>query len=101
MTPPDIIYRCGPPGGGTPVDSSEFLEMRAKQNPTGFGLRLKTLRARAGLSQSVLAARAGLTVSGVAKLEYRTREPSWRTVLDLAAALGVPVSAFVTTGKKA
>jgi transcriptional regulator with XRE-family HTH domain len=32
----------------------------------------------------------------VAKLEAGAREPGWRTVLDLAAALGVPVTAFVT-----
>lgn len=69
-------------------------------------MRLKTLRARAGLSQSALATRASLTVSGVAKLEYGAREPAWSTVLALAEALGVTVLAFVpgatpkTRGKK-
>lgn len=62
---------------------------------TGFGERLRELRARAEMSQADLAERAGMNSSGVAKLEQGVREPSWATALTLAGALGVGVEAFV------
>lgn len=62
---------------------------------TGFGAMLRGLRTRAQLSQSQLAARANMNSAGVAKLEQGVREPSWATVLRLAAALRVRVDAFV------
>jgi uncharacterized protein (TIGR02996 family) len=62
---------------------------------TGFGARLKELRLHAELSQAQLATRAKMNTAGVAKLEQGVREPSWATVLALAAALRVSVEAFV------
>jgi putative transcriptional regulator len=62
---------------------------------TGFGSQLKQLRTNAKLSQSELADRAKMNAAGIAKLEQGVREPSWATVLTLAAALGVSVESFV------
>jgi transcriptional regulator with XRE-family HTH domain len=56
---------------------------------------LKELRAQKGLSQSELAKRAKMNAAGIAKLEQGVREPSWATVLTLAAALKVNVESFV------
>jgi transcriptional regulator with XRE-family HTH domain len=58
-----------------------------KQQPTGFGVRLKQLREAAGLTQEQLAARADM-------LEHGVREPVWSTVLASAKALGVNCLAF-------
>jgi transcriptional regulator with XRE-family HTH domain len=68
-----------------------------RSEASGFGEVLKQLREKAGLSQAQLAERAGLNVFGVAKLEQGVREPSWNSVLTLAAALGVDCTAFVGT----
>jgi transcriptional regulator with XRE-family HTH domain len=63
---------------------------------------LKQLREDAGLSQGELAEKAGLNLWGVAKLEQGVREPTWNTVLVLAAALGVDCNAFAgDSGKSA
>jgi transcriptional regulator with XRE-family HTH domain len=59
-----------------------------------FADRLKALRSRAALSQSQLAERAGLGVSTVQQFEYGLREPSYGTLVKLARALGVSLSAF-------
>jgi transcriptional regulator with XRE-family HTH domain len=53
------------------------------------------LRAEAGLTLAELAARANTHLRGLAKLESGARQPQWPTVLDLAGALGVQVTAFL------
>ena len=65
----------------------------AKQ-PTGFGERLRALRAAAGLTQAELARVAGCAANTVARVERGEQEPVWPLVLGLAKALGVCVSAF-------
>ena len=62
---------------------------------TGFGGRLRALRLERGLTQEAFAARAGMRYQMIAKLERGANEPTWRTVLKLAEALEVPVTAFV------
>jgi transcriptional regulator with XRE-family HTH domain len=59
-----------------------------------FGLRLRELRAAAGLTQEALAKKAGLNRITVANLETDESIPSWPTVLALAKALGVGCEAF-------
>lgn len=59
-----------------------------------FGERLRRLRTEAGLTQAALAQRAGLSLAGVQQLEYGKRDPAFDTLLALAAALGVGLSAF-------
>jgi transcriptional regulator with XRE-family HTH domain len=76
--------------------TSEVFNMggHTRGDGTGFGAKLKELRERAGLSQAQLAEKAAMNVFGVAKLEQGQRDPSWASVLALAAALGVDCSAF-------
>lgn len=69
-----------------------------KRAASGFGTRLKELRAAAELSQAQLAELAGMNVFGIAKLEQGEREPSWATVQALAKALGVDCTAFAPAG---
>jgi transcriptional regulator with XRE-family HTH domain len=69
------------------------------ERPTGFAGKLKELRESAGLTQQQLAERAGFHGFTVAKLEQGVQEPTWPTVLDLAGALGVSVSAFVAESR--
>jgi transcriptional regulator with XRE-family HTH domain len=59
-----------------------------------FGLRLKELREKAGLTQPQLADKAGLSKGGIANIEQGIREPAWRTIQALATALGVSLEAF-------
>jgi transcriptional regulator with XRE-family HTH domain len=59
-----------------------------------FGERLKQLRDAAGLSQPALAEKAGVKVWSIRNWEHGRREPDWRALLDLAAALGVQAEAF-------
>ncbi|MGW4892786.1 ATP-binding protein [Kitasatospora sp. NPDC004240] len=57
--------------------------------PETFGVRLRALRERAGLTQEELAARAGLSVHAVSALERGARSsPHPRTVRSLADVLG-------------
>jgi transcriptional regulator with XRE-family HTH domain len=63
---------------------------------TGFGLRLRELRAAAGLTQKEIAERASISRDTVAQLEQGRYDPNWTTVLALAAALGVGVESFQT-----
>jgi putative transcriptional regulator len=61
---------------------------------TGFGDRLRVLRAQAGLTQKQLAERAACHPMTLAKLERGVQEPAWPLVLALARALGVSCQDF-------
>jgi len=58
-----------------------------------FGIRLRTLRTRAGLKQTDLA-RSGLTQSYLSHLEAGRREPTAGTIAMLGRLLEVPAEAF-------
>lgn len=60
----------------------------------GFGVRLKVLREKAGLTQEALARLAGLSTSFVSKLEQRDVDPAWSTVRSLAKALNISCDTF-------
>jgi transcriptional regulator with XRE-family HTH domain len=60
----------------------------------GFGERLRSLRKEAGLTLTELSAKAGMHLQAIFKLEAGEREPSWSSVLALADALGVALTAF-------
>jgi transcriptional regulator with XRE-family HTH domain len=72
---------------------------KRKDAGTGFGVVLKRLRVKTGLSQAALAERAGMNVFGIAKIEQGIREPGWGTVLKLTEALGVECTAFCEEAK--
>jgi transcriptional regulator with XRE-family HTH domain len=66
-----------------------------------FAERLKTLRKQAELSQPQLAARSGVAVGTIRQFEYGLREPTYGTLLKLAAGLGVSLAAFDQNGDAA
>lgn len=55
---------------------------------TGFGTRIRALRARQGISQNQLAEALGVSRSAVAMWESDAREPSLEMLLHMAEALG-------------
>jgi transcriptional regulator with XRE-family HTH domain len=57
--------------------------------------RLKTLRRGRGLTQEALAARAGLSRTYLARLETARQDPTLSTLVKLAKALRVPVTALL------
>jgi transcriptional regulator with XRE-family HTH domain len=57
--------------------------------------RLKILRRRCGLTQEALAAKAGLSRTYLARLETARQDPTLSTLVKLAKALGVPVTALL------
>src|SRR3954452_21670424 len=54
--------------------------------------RIRALRERRGLTQEDFAARCGISVSFASLLERGERSPSYETLLQVAAALGLPPS---------
>jgi len=54
--------------------------------------RIRALRERLGLTQEDFAARSGISVSFASLLERGERSPSYETLLQVAAALGLPLS---------
>jgi transcriptional regulator with XRE-family HTH domain len=66
------------------VSETSVLRLLAK--------RIKALRAAKGWSQELLAERASIQRSYIADLERGSRNPSVRTIVKIANALGIPVS---------
>lgn len=73
--------RPGPPHA---PDTSGHLQ--------GLARRIRALRERRGLTQEDFAARCGISVSFASLLERGERSPSYETLLQIAAALGLPPS---------
>jgi transcriptional regulator with XRE-family HTH domain len=65
---------------------------RDKDWPLDFGPRLRAERLRQGLTLHQLASMAGLSYTCVQYLEIGRTEPTLRSALLLAAALGIEVS---------
>jgi transcriptional regulator with XRE-family HTH domain len=68
---------------------------RAEDVAKTFGVNLKTLRTRRGLSQADLAGLAKLDQTAISRLELGLREPRISTVISLANALDVPGSELI------
>src|SRR5689334_11558288 len=62
----------------------------------GFGDMLKTMREKAGLSQSQLAERSGLSLRSIQNWEQGHRVPRAQMLLALARGVGVPVEKLLT-----
>lgn len=61
-----------------------------------LGEAVRTLRAKAGLSQEQLAEGAGTDLTQVGGIERGVRNPSYTTLLRLADALGTTVGRLAT-----
>lgn len=57
----------------------------------GLARRIRALRERRGLTQEDFAARCGISVSFASLLERGERSPSYETLLQVAAALELPL----------
>ena len=60
-----------------------------------FGVRLRTMRESAGLTQELLSHRTGLSVTYVASVERGERNIGLSNLMRLAAALDTPTSELV------
>lgn len=59
-----------------------------------FAEKLKELRGTAGISQAGLASQSGMSLSAIHDYEQGKREPSLRSAVKLARALGADCRAF-------
>jgi transcriptional regulator with XRE-family HTH domain len=67
--------------------------MRPSQHPQpALGLAIRQLRIKRGETQVSLAAKAGLTSPTLSFIERGGTNPTWHTVKNLSAALGVSVA---------
>jgi transcriptional regulator with XRE-family HTH domain len=57
-----------------------------------LGRAIRELRTERGASQAALAEKAGLTVAALSRIERGHTNPTWGTVVGLAAALGTTVA---------
>lgn len=65
-----------------------------------LGAAIKQLREKCDLSQEALAEKAGLTGRTVSAIETGTANPTWATVKDIAAALGVTMVELARLAEK-
>lgn len=60
-----------------------------------LGRAVQAIRAEKGISQVQLAAATGFRQSWISDVEHGRRNPSWSSLVRLAAGLGVPASTLV------
>lgn len=66
------------------MDSQKFKKQ--------FGIRVKELRLRLGLSQEQLAEKIGKTVNSISNIERGSVAPKFETIAEIADILGVELS---------
>ena len=75
--------------------------MRPSQHPQpALGVAIRQLRLKRGMTQVGLAREAGLTSPSLSFIERGGTNPTWHTVKNLAAALGVSVAEVATLAAK-
>jgi transcriptional regulator with XRE-family HTH domain len=83
--------------GGVPTNrDTVHPAVRAKwaRHRKDVGSRIRHLRLEAGLTQQALALESGLTRNVLIDLEWGRRGVLFERLFDIAAALGVPVTAL-------
>jgi len=74
--------------------------MRRSERPQpALGKAIRQLREQRGLTQDDLAARASLTGRTLSAIETGKANPTWATVTDIAAALGISLSMLARTAE--
>lgn len=66
------------------------MKRSARPQPA-IGAAIRQLREKRGLTQEALATEAGTTLSTLSVIERGLANPTWATVRDIAAALGVSI----------
>jgi transcriptional regulator with XRE-family HTH domain len=75
--------------------------MRHSERPQpALGRAIRALRDKRELTQESLAERAGLTGRTLSAIETGNANPTWATVRDIAAALGVSISELARLSEK-
>ena len=75
--------------------------MRQSERPQpALGKAIRQFREKPGITQEALAAKAGLTGRSLSAIETGKANPTWATVGDIAAALGVSISALAKAAEK-
>lgn len=75
--------------------------MAPSQRPQGaLGRAIRRLREKRGLTQEAVAHEAGVTASTFGLIERGHSNPTWATVQDIAAALGVSVEDVARIAKE-
>jgi transcriptional regulator with XRE-family HTH domain len=84
------------------TDSAQHAEANVLAPPSGVALghAVRRLRQAKGASIESLALSVGLHPTSVAKVEHAQRQPTWATLCDLAAALGLTVSALIEEAER-
>jgi XRE family transcriptional regulator, regulator of sulfur utilization len=65
-----------------------------------LGKAIRALRKKLGHSQESLAPKAGITPGTLSLIERGEANPTWGTVRQIAAALGVPVSTLAKAAER-
>jgi DNA-binding XRE family transcriptional regulator len=75
--------------------------MRNSSRPQpALGLAIRQLREKRQATQEETATAAGIAVPTLSHIESGHANPTWATVRDIAAALGVPVSDLARRSEK-
>lgn len=75
--------------------------MRHSNRPQpALGKAIRELRGKGGMTQEVLATKANLTGRSLSAIESGKANPTWATVGDIAAALGVSLSALAKAAER-
>jgi transcriptional regulator with XRE-family HTH domain len=75
------------------------MKRSARPQPA-IGAAIRQLREKRGLTQEVLASKAGTTLSTLSVIERGLANPTWATVRDIAAALGVSITELAKVSEK-
>lgn len=75
--------------------------MRHSSRPQpGLGAAIRSVRERKRETQESVAARAGIAVPTLSHIEAGHANPTWATVRDIAAALGISMVALARLAEK-
>ena len=82
---------------------SETVRYRMKRSARpqpAIGAAIRQLREKRGMTQEALAADANTTLSTLSVIERGLANPTWATVGDIAAALGVSIGELAKRSEK-
>jgi transcriptional regulator with XRE-family HTH domain len=84
-----------------PPSSENVQSVRYSERPQpALGKAIRQLREKLGSSQVALAKDSGITGETLSLIERGRANPTWATVKDIAAALGVSVSELAKLSEK-
>lgn len=73
---------------------------QSRRSQPALGKAVRQLREKRDLTQEALAEKTGITVRSLSQIETGNANPTWATVGDIAAALGVSISQLAKLSEK-